>query len=140
MVKIAEADLAIAFEFVSAAPPTEHYAYVSLDTGKIYWGSEADGLMDEDAPEDLETSDRYISIPHKNDLDLGTDLALRFAAAHLSGRYRDVEQFFHHRGAYARFKSLLQREGKLDEWYEYAEKATNGALKDWCQENGIELV
>jgi hypothetical protein len=33
---------------------------------------------EEDLPDDLETSDRYLAIPHKNDLDLGNNLALRF--------------------------------------------------------------
>ncbi|WP_233809537.1 hypothetical protein [Paraburkholderia sp. HP33-1] len=27
-------------DFVSYAPPTEHKAYVSLDTGKVYWTSD----------------------------------------------------------------------------------------------------
>ena len=29
-------------------------------------------------PADLETSDRYIAVPHKNELGLGRDLALSF--------------------------------------------------------------
>jgi hypothetical protein len=32
----------------------------------------------------------------------------------LPGRYRDVEDFFRRRGAYARFKELLAAEGCLD--------------------------
>ena len=106
-------DLSEAFDFVSFAAPMEHHAYISIDTGTIYWISEADPL-EEEIPDDLETSDRYIAIPHKNDLDLGSNLALRFAADELPGLYNRIEGFFRHRGAYARFKELLASEGYLD--------------------------
>jgi hypothetical protein len=42
-----------------------------MDTGAIYWISEPNPL-EEEVPDDLETSDRHIAIPHKNDLDLGS--------------------------------------------------------------------
>ncbi|HEV3217903.1 MAG TPA: hypothetical protein VGZ27_19410 [Vicinamibacterales bacterium] len=100
-------DLSAAFDFVSFAAPMEHHAYVSLDTGAIYWVSELSPLEEEDVPVDLETSDRYIAIPHKNDLDLGSHLALRFAEEQLPHRHGRVEECFRHRGAYARFKELL---------------------------------
>jgi hypothetical protein len=105
-------DLSAAFDFVSFAAPMEHQAYISIDTGTIYWISELNSL-EEEVPEDLETSDRYIAVPHKNDLDLGSALALRFAAAELPDRYNMMAQFFRHRGAYARFKELLTSEGSV---------------------------
>ena len=92
-------DLSAAFDFVSFAAPMEHRAYVSLDTGAIYWVSETGPLDEEDVPPDLETSDRYIEVPHKNDLDLGSHLALRFAEEELPNRFHNVEGFFRHRRA-----------------------------------------
>jgi len=132
-------DLSAAFEFVSFAAPMEHHAFISLDTGTIYWISELNPL-EEEVPEDLETSDRYLAIPHKNDLDLGSDLALRFTAEELPGRYARVEEFFRHHGAYARFKDLLESEGCLDKWYAFEADATEGALKNWCTENDIDVI
>ncbi len=117
----------------------EHQAYISIDTGSIHWISEANPL-DEEIPEDLETSDRYIAIPHKNDLDLGSDLALRFAAEELPGLYNRVEQCFRHRGAYARFKELMASEGCLDKWYSFEVESTERALRSWCAENEINVV
>ena len=117
----------------------EHHAYISIDTGTIYWISEANPL-EEEIPDDLETSDRYIAIPHKNDLDLGSDLALRFAADELPGLYNRIEGFFRHRGAYARFKELLASEGCLEKWYAFETESTEQALKKWCVENGINVV
>jgi hypothetical protein len=132
-------DLSAAFDFVSSAAPMEHQAYISIDTGTIYWISELNPL-EEEVPEDLETSDRYIAIPHKNDLDLGRDLALRFAAAELPDRYNLVAQFFRHRGAYARFKELLASEGRLEKWYAFEGESTERALRDWCTANDISVI
>lgn len=139
MVTVKYDDLSAAFEFVGFAAPMEHHAFISLDTGMIYWISELNPL-EEEVPEDLETSDRYLAIPHKNDLDLGSDLALRFTAEELPGRYARVEEFFRHRGAYARFKDLLVSEGCLDKWYAFEADSTERALKNWCAENDIDVI
>ena len=110
MVTVKYDDLSAAFDFVSFAAPMEHHAYIAMDTGAIYWISELDPL-EEEIPDDLETSDRYIAIPHKKDLDLGSELALRFAAEELPDSHTRVEGFFQHRGAYARFKEFQAAKG-----------------------------
>ncbi len=129
MVSIKYDDLALAFDFVSAAPPMEHRAYICMETGAIYWVSDL-GSTDEDVPDDLEESDRYIAVPHKNDLDLGRELVLRFAAAELPQQYSRVEDFFRRRGAYARFKDLLAAEGRTEMWYAFESQSTERALRD----------
>ena len=133
-------DLSAAFDFVSFAAPMEHRAYVSLDTGAIYWVSETNPIEEEDLPDDLETSNRYIAIPHKNELDLGNELALRFVEEHLPHRYATAAGFFRHRGAYARFKELLAAERCLDKWYAFEAECTERALRDWCDANQIQLA
>jgi hypothetical protein len=140
MVAIKYEDLSTAFDFVSSAAPMEHRAYVSLDTGTIYWISELNPFDEEELPPDLETSDRYREIPHKNDLDLGQRLALYFVEARLPDRYATVRAIFQHRGAYARFKELLAAAGHLEEWYAFEAEATERALSEWCRVNGINLV
>jgi hypothetical protein len=128
MVTVKYDDLSAAFDFVSFAAPFEHRAFVSLDTGAIYWISETSPIDEEDLPDDLETSDRYIAIPHKNELDLGNNLALRFAEEQLPHRYVTIAAAFRHRGAYARFKELLAAEGCLEKWYAFeAERCGIGA-------------
>lgn len=104
------------FEFVSSGAPLEYSAYIFRDTGKIYW--HADLEEEEDLPEDLETSDPYIEVPHKNDLGLGRGLALAFVGQELPDDSETVSGFFRRRGAYRRFKALLDKRGKLQEWYE----------------------
>ena len=61
MVTVRHDDLAMAFDFVSYAGPMEHSAYVSLDTGKIWWTSDSGDAFDEELPDDLETSGRYLA-------------------------------------------------------------------------------
>jgi hypothetical protein len=118
----------------------EHNAYFSLDTGKIWWTSDSNDAFDEEIPDDLETSDRYLAIPHKSQLDLGKRLAARFVAQALPARYEQVEGYFRRQGAYARFKDLLEHEGVLERWYSFEADAVESALRQWCAENGLELV
>jgi hypothetical protein len=128
-------DISLAFDFVSSAAPMEHHALVSLDTGRIYWKSEF-GDDDEEVPD----AERCVAIPHKNDLDLGRELAFRFAREHLPVRYEDVRACFRGRGAYSRFKQLLKDEGMLDQWFAYEQAAMETAIRDWCRDNGIQAV
>ena len=55
-------------------------------------------------------------------------------------RYARVQDFFRHRGAYARFKDLLAAAGCLDKWYAFEAECTEQALKDWCEVNQIEVI
>ena len=137
MVSVKYDDLIEAFEFVSFGGSSEHAAYISLDTGTIYWDTESG---DEELPDDLGDSDRYLAVPHKNDLDLGRDLALRFTAAELPNHCGSVEGFFRRAGAYARFKDLLEAQGRLDAWYLFEAVEAEVALKDWCREHQIPLI
>ena len=65
-----------AFEFVSFGPPEEHHAYLCLETGRIYWHSEL-GADEEELPEDIDDAEKYVAIPHKNDLDLRKESCTR---------------------------------------------------------------
>jgi hypothetical protein len=139
MVAIAYDEISSAFEFVSSAPPAEHNAYISLDTGKIHWISEL-AFAEDERPDDLDESDRYLAVPHKNDLDLGKNLALRFAAQEMPGSYERVRTIFGRKGAYRQFKQLLETNGLLEKWYRSEADAQDKALREWCAENGIQII
>jgi len=139
MVSVTYEDLSAAVDFVSFGAPMEHSAYISLDTGTIYWDIDLDE-GEQDVPDDPGGSDRYLAVPHKDDLDLGTSLVLRFVAAGLPNQYRKVEGFFRHRGAYSRFKELVGAEGRLDEWYAFEAAETEAALRAWCRENDVDII
>ncbi len=139
MVAVQYEEILSAFEFVGSAAPMEHSAYLSLDTGKIYWTSEL-ASVDEELPDDLDTSDRYLVVPHKTELDLGRGLAVRFAAQELPDSKERVMNIFRRKGAYGRFKQLLEDNGALEKWYKFEAEATEKALREWCAENGIQIV
>ena len=78
-------------------------------------------------------------VPDKKELDLGKPLALAFTREFLPGDFDDVRQFFSRRGAYARFKGLLDQRDALAQWYAFEAKAEEQALREWCELNSIEV-
>jgi hypothetical protein len=133
-------ELRDALDFVSAGEAFDHSAYISLDTGKIYWSSTEVGPEEEDLPQGIDDPDRYLAIPSQRELGLGRRLALAFAAEQLPEDYDTVARFFQRRGAYGCFKDLLDTRGKLERWYAFENRKTDEALVAWCAEHGIEPV
>jgi hypothetical protein len=131
-------DLEAALYWVSAGAPSENAAYISKETGQVFYASSVHDTEDE-LPEDVDDASLYWSVPHKNELDLGRDLVFRFVDEHLCAEYRTVQSYFHHRGAYSRFKDLLSRLGELDRWHEFERTATELALREWASENGLAI-
>jgi hypothetical protein len=127
-----------AYQMVSAGDGAgvDVAAFVSKASGSIYWRGEG---IDDEVPEDIDDERLYLAVPGKYDLDLGRALALRFVEEFLPRSLHAVRGFFKHRGAYTRFKSLLDDAGQLDAWFEYERMETERALREWCEENGFEL-
>lgn len=135
-VKVDLDELLSSQEWVSAgeAAGVDAEAYVSRLDGQIHWCGEG---VDEDCPEDIDDGTVYIAVPRQSELDLGRSLALRFTEEHLPRSRDEVEGYFRKRGAYSRFKSLLERAGQLTAWYQYEQAAQKQALSEWCAENGF---
>lgn len=131
-------ELLDALEYVSSMMTVDAAAYISRDTGSVYYVG-TDVEPEEGTPEDLETSDRYVAVPSKQELDLGKRVALRFAEAHLPEQYESIRSIFSRPGAYARFKDLLEKRDQLTAWYEFEHNAQREALSDWCAAQGFEL-
>jgi hypothetical protein len=86
------------------------------------------------------SSRKYIAIPDKREFGLGKPLALDFARECLPGCFDEVRYMFSKRGAYKKFRALLIRTNALDRWYDYESKATERALRNWCEFNSIEVA
>jgi hypothetical protein len=132
-------DLEEAMEFVSSGQDFGNAAWVRRDTGEVLWHAD-DGNDWEPLPEDIDEEDRYVAVPDKRDFGLGKPLALEFARTHLPDCYEQVCGMFSHRGAYARFKDLLERHQRLDAWHRWETEQTRQALREWCADNGIKLA
>ena len=123
----------------SSGAPFENEALLSRATGELFLKS-MQGDFGEELPDDIEDGRAYIAVPHKNDLDLGRNLVLAFAGEQAPTHVRSIESFFKQRGAYAKFKALLERTHLLERWYEYEAAATRMALETWAGENGFVVV
>ena len=132
-------DLESAFQWSSSGAPFENTALLHRQTGEAFLKS-MHGDFDEDLPEEIEDGSIYIAAPHKNDLNLGRELVFDFVEAVAPQHLSQVESFFRQRGAYSKFKSLLERESLLDEWYNYEAAATRKALLRWASENGLQIT
>ncbi|MFA7183534.1 MAG: UPF0158 family protein [Victivallales bacterium] len=132
-------DIENAYEFVNFGSYGEHSAVLRKDTGEILYQSEFGELNEIEAAGEFLDEDNCVDIPHKNDLDLGKTLVFEFVEEKLPEKAGLVGNFFQHRGAYSNFKSLLETEGLLQAWFDFENSKTQKALRQWCEDNGIEL-
>jgi hypothetical protein len=136
---VAFSEIEDAFGFVSMSE-FGNSAWVCRETGAIHMRSDWDRDQFEPMPEDIDDGAKYAKLPDPRDLDLGTELVLRFAAERLDEHYDEIAAIFSRKGAYRRFKEFLRRLGALDSWYEFENNAREKALRDGCAENGVEVV
>ena len=129
-------DLEDAFLFVSSDQPFINEAVINKKTGKTFYKSDLAGI--DDFPDEVYSED-YIEIPHKNDLNLGRNLVHDFVLKHLPQKLAEVDQIFSKRGAYSRFKELLNSTRLLETWYKFEDEQTKLALRQWCNENNLEI-
>jgi hypothetical protein len=131
-------DILNAFEFVSLAGGDGNQAFLCRQSGRIYWHSEF-GDNFEELPDDIEDGEKYVQLPDKRALDLGKALVLDFASEFMPDDLDEVRRFFSKRGAYGRFKDLLQRKRMVQRWRDFENQATEKALREWCADNSIEV-
>ena len=110
-------------------------AYVCRLTGRVVWVSGEPGILDEEdeIPDDIDDVAKFVPVPHPHDLDLGTRLAFDFSAEHLADQYDEVRNIFRSKGAYGKFKAILEHRGVLENWYAYSDERTLSALEEWCR-------
>lgn len=133
-------DLIQALHYVSAGDLLGSEAYLCIETGQIHYHTDEFEKDEAPLPDDISNSKKYVAIPHKKELNLGRGLVLRFVDEILPDAFDEVQNMFRRRGAYGRFKDLLQRRGVLEQWYEFEAASQNEALREWCAENGIEFT
>ena len=139
LVPITFETLESALQWSSSGAPFENEALLARATGELFLRSMQDDFGEE-LPDDIEDGTIYVAVPHKNDLDLGRGLVLAFAEEQAPTHLSAIESFFRQRGAYAKFKALLERMQLLERWYEYEAAATKMALEAWAGENGFKVV
>jgi len=89
-------------------------------------------------PDDIGNED-YLEIPSNYDFGLGKPLVMKFVYEFLPDSASEVQAIFRKQGAYSRYKSLLDNHDLLDQWHQYHNDAQARAMREWCEENGVEL-
>lgn len=131
----------------------EMTSYLHRPTGRVITISdEAFTAADEDdeeydVPEELaEARDilaheaDYVALPDRFEIH-EYRMMERFALGIADPEPRDqVGYALQGRGAFRRFKDAILRLGLAEEWYAYRNDAYETVARDWCDENGIELI
>ncbi len=110
-------------------------AFLDCRTGEaLYFSTFGDS---DEVPDDFDDTARYVALPDSRELCLGAELAVEFASEVAPHLLDDVRDTFSRRGAYRRFKKILDQHGLLDSWHTYEATREREALLRWCDENGI---
>ena len=130
-------DLVDAHMLADASLSGDGAVFIERKTGRMHWRYEED--IGEPIPPDVEDSTRYARVPDRHGLDFDSH-PKAFTRQHLPALYEEVQDIFRQRGAYRRFRALLEREDALDAWYAYRDQGTERALREWAEEEGFTVI
>ena len=135
-------ELILALDWVSDLSSSENMAFVCRESGRVYMTSDEDfgEELEPDLPLDLEDITKYAIVPSRQDLRLGKRLAVRFVQASLPERLEETYDMFAARGAYARFKNMLEVEQALDAWHAFEAEAIERELRDWAESEALAVA
>jgi hypothetical protein len=114
-------------------------ACVDRRTGEVHWVG-GDDPIENALPDDVDDDPNYARVPDKHELDLGNRLASRCARDCAPVLLDAVHDAFRRRGAWSRFKDMLDAKDLLQAWYEYENQATVEALTDRAEGEGFAVV
>lgn len=138
-IKLSDLDLALDFtstDFLSG----DYFVYINRETGELIHDTEGMDGPDDEVPDDIDDTDKYVPVPTKQDLGLGKPLVIQFSSEVIPDELNTVYEIFSRKGAYQRYKQLLTNLGKLDDWHNYEAEQQKKALVEWCDENDLEVV
>ena len=87
----------------------------------------------------LENQDDYLYLPKKYDFNEYRIIEKFIARVVVPKQVEMLYQSIHGKGAFRRFKVMLERLGLIDEWYKYREKKLREYVEFWCEENKIDF-
>lgn len=130
-------DIEHAFFYVSSAPMTANTAILCKETGEIFYASDYDD--ENQIPEEIYFREDCIEIPHRNDLDLGRNLVSEFVEQYMPEDFERVREILRRKGAYGKYKDLLEDRNILQKWYDFENARQTETLREWCEDNEIAL-
>ncbi|MEN9359743.1 MAG: hypothetical protein RL095_1278 [Verrucomicrobiota bacterium] len=88
----------------------------------------------EDGPDPFEGS---LNFPDRQDLSLGWELCVDFAAEHFPTKAEEVRDYFRRKGGYRRFNDLVYRQNLQKVWMSFETERIRQALLKWCRRHEI---
>ncbi len=115
-------------------------AYVNKDSGTLYFH---DGQQSTDkretSPEDLYDNPAWIAIPSQQGLDLGKALFIEFIVEYCPEKSDLLFQRLRKHGGYRAVKDDFERQGLLEQFYQFEDNMTQQALRHWAEDEGLLL-
>lgn len=134
--KFSFSEIRMAFDFVSSREEGDNIAYVAAEEGEIFYYSEPLGL-NEIRGIDIHSATCH-SLPHRESLNLGQELAFDFVDERFPEEYSRVRDVFTDgETSRERFREMLESAGRLREWEEYESARVAEVLGEWCGARGI---
>ncbi|MCG9628396.1 UPF0158 family protein [Vibrio mediterranei] len=130
-------DLESAIEFASDGTSLGSEVFIDRHSGVLHYIGDG---VEEPMPDDLRSNDKYIQVPTMQELCLGRTTAIRFARDYIPEDYNLICSYFNNRGAFAKFKAQIEYRGKLEDWYQYQERAFRMAVINWCKEYSLDYA
>jgi len=87
----------------------------------------------------LENPDDYLSLPEKYDFNEYRIIEKFIARVMVAKQSEMLFQSINGKGAFRRFKMVLEKLGLVDEWYKYRGQKLREFVKFWCRENKIDF-
>ena len=87
----------------------------------------------------LENQDDYLSLPEKYDFNEYRIIEKFIARVDIPKQSDMLYQSIQGKGAFKRFKIMLERLGVVGEWYKYRDEKLREFVEFWCQENNIDF-
>lgn len=87
----------------------------------------------------LENQGDYLSLPEKYDFNEYRIIEKFIARVNVTKQSEMLSQSIHGKGAFRRFKNVLERLELVDEWYKYRGQKLREFVEFWCRENKIDF-
>ena len=111
-------------------------------TGEIHfiYDDMVDGEINQELEEYICESDDFIALPEKYEIN-DYEIMREFIYTLPNGRMQDnLLNAISGRGAFRRFREVLDDYGNTEKWYAYKEAAYEQIAREWAERHGIEII
>jgi hypothetical protein len=137
--KVNLCDVIEALDF--ANPETQYYYSIKTEEILMVWDDMVNGEPNPDLIEEIEESfDEYVPLPNQYEIDEYSMIEEFIDNLPEGRKQEELYDSIIGRGAFRRFKDEVYELGLEQKWYKYRDEAHEKLAREWCEENGIEII